>query len=54
MYPNNPTWQISQGVNAHHNKSSAPQEISSADPVTEFYIKNIIVINGLTPTKMQS
>ena len=36
MYPNNPTWQIPQSVNAHHNKSSAPQEISSANPVTEF------------------
>ena len=54
MYPNNPTWQIPQSVNAHHNKSSAPQEISSANPVTEFYIKNIIGINGLTPTKIQS
>ena len=45
---------ISQSVNEHPNKSSAPQEISSANPVTEFYIKNIIGTNGLTPTKMQS
>ena len=45
---------MSQSVNAHHNKSSAPQEVSSANPVTEFYIKNIIVINGLARTKMQS